>query len=414
MDRPIQVAEKRKKRLTWFLGVAFGLMALIFGSNMILRAMRPNLKRSELMISVVEEGPVNAVIETSGLLVPQREQVLASPGETRVIRVLRKPGSFVNEGDPILELDMSAFELEIGRLNQQLGVQENAKDKAVLQYEKQQKQHQSKLELIVLDLAYFEAQHKQNTQLFDHGLVSREALQQTQLQFEKKQVEKRQLEDEVRDARSTYQIEIRGFQLEIDLLQKSLKSAQERLNRATTRAPKEGVLTWVLENEGATVRQGDPLARIADLSNLKVSATISDYYANRLSVSQEALIKIGDAEVLGQISRLLPEVNNGILTFEIQLQQQQGVPVRPNQRVNVFLITDKRADVKRIRRSAALSSPGQREIFILRDNKAIKTQVVMGVTGSKYTEIISGVALGDQVILNQLDDLGHLSSIAIH
>ncbi len=414
MDRPISSAEHRRRRFKWIFGAVLTVLALFGGARLIAMLMRPTLERDDFATTRVERGPVAAAIETAGLLAPEREIALAAPADTRVLRVIRKPGSHVRAGDPILQLDTAALELERETLAQQLAAKENAKRQAALRHEKQTNEDRGKLELIALDLRYMDARHRQQRQLFDQGLTSMEELQQAELQLEKKKVEQRQLEDAQRDGEAAQEAEQQGLDLEIALLRKSMARAEDRLARAAAYAPSDGVVTWVVEAEGSSVRSGEPLARIADLSRFKVSATISDFYAGRINEGQHATIRVGDAKLPGRVIRLLPEVTNGVISFEAIFEHRDDLVLRPNQRVDVYLRTARRDSVLRVRRGPAIPGPGRHDVFVIRGGSAVRTRIEAGVTGPDYAEIISGLAEGDEVILTQLERYAHLSNIPIN
>ena len=61
-----------------------------------------------------------------------------------------------------------------------------------------------------------------------------------------------------------------------------------------TRSDQDGVLTWVLPEVGATVRKGDVLARVADLSAYRVVATISDVHASKLAAGMRTHVKLDE------------------------------------------------------------------------------------------------------------------------
>lgn len=413
MDRPLPQAAKLKRKAKW---IAFSLLgiAIAFGATGVLkRTLSPYLDHSQMIVGVVEKGPVSAVLETTGILEPEQELVLTAPGETRVLSIVRKPGSIVKAGEPVLRLDISTLLLNRDEFAQKIDAKQNERKQAELLFEKLDRQDAAKLELIELDLKYYEAVYTQQKTLSQQGLVSKETLQQALLQLEKKQVERRQVQEERQASRQSQNLRLQGFDLELQLLKKALDGSENLLSRATTQAPIDGVLTWILEGEGATVRSGDPLARIADLSHFKVSATVSDYYVDQLLVGQEALIKLGDNQFHGSVSRVLPEIKNGTLPFEITFTNPSNLALRPQQRVTVFLITSKRENTLRVRRSAALAGKGTRTVFVQRDNKAVRTQVQIGVTGAQFTEILSGLKEGDLLFLNDLSEFNHLSEITL-
>src|SRR4051812_1208014 len=75
----------------------------------------PKLDRARMRTSVVDRGPVEAVTTASGTVVPQIEQVVSSPIDARVVKILRRPGDALRRGDPIVELDTAATALAIDK-----------------------------------------------------------------------------------------------------------------------------------------------------------------------------------------------------------------------------------------------------------------------------------------------------------
>ena len=83
---------------------------------------------------------------------------------------------------------------------------------------------------------------------------------------------KKQLEEEKVNAGKVTQAQLEGLAMEIKTLQQESQEAQRQLDLATTRADRDGVLTWVVLEEGSAVNKGDVIARIADLNSFRVDA----------------------------------------------------------------------------------------------------------------------------------------------
>jgi len=81
------------------------------------------------------------------------------------------------------------------------------------------------------------------------------------------------------------------------------------------------------------------LARIADLGSFKVTGSISDAQLNYLHNGMPAIIAINETEIRGSIINVYPAVENGIVTFDIQLNERNHKLLRPNLKVEVFLVT---------------------------------------------------------------------------
>jgi len=399
MDRPVSQRDQWLKRLRPMAAVLVGVVAILVLGQVARRLMRPSLDRAKLAIARVERGPVTAAIETSGVLVPQRETSVTAPAETRVLRILKKPGAPVARGEAILALDTTELELELETLRQQLALKENARRQERLRFEKRDGELAGEIELAALDLRYLEARLGEQRRLFAKGLSRREALEQASLLYEKKKLEQRRLDQARIDARAAHTASGEGLLLEIALLRKSRARTQARLDRATTGAPVSGVLTWVVEEEGSTIRSGEPLARIADLSHFRCRASLSDFYADRVFIDQTVRVRTGDRDLPGTIARLLPEVKDGVMAFEIAFDQPDDLGLRSNQRVEVFLETGGRDDVRRIKRGPALPGTGTHRVFVIGTDRAEAREVRIGLTGMGFAEVLSGLEVGESVIL---------------
>jgi HlyD family secretion protein len=90
--------------------------------------LRPTVRRERILTAVVERGPVEAVVEASGTVLPAFEKVLSSPDDARGLRILRRRGESVRAGDEILELDVAATRLEIERTVQPSAQKESERE----------------------------------------------------------------------------------------------------------------------------------------------------------------------------------------------------------------------------------------------------------------------------------------------
>jgi HlyD family secretion protein len=173
-------------------------------------------------------------------------------------------------------------------------------------------------------------------------------------------------------------------------------------------------LTWVVNEEGATVKKGDLLARIADLTSFRVEATISDVHANRLSVGLPAKVRISDtALVAGSIARINPTVSNGVITLVVNLKEPSDPLLRSNLRVDVLIETGRKDQVVRIKKGVFANGEGVRDVFVIRGNTAIKTPVRLGIAGTDYFEVVQGLLEGDEVIISDMTDYMHVKEVKL-
>ena len=136
------------------------------------------------------------------------------------------------------------------------------------------------------------------------------------------------------------QLEISEAELAADVEENNLNELQRKLNAANIVATRAGVVTWVNKNIGAAVHEGESIARIANLSSFKVTGSISDNYLDQLHNGMAAIIRINEDQIRGTVSNIYPSVQNGIVSFDVRLDEQNNKLLRPNMKVDVYLVTD--------------------------------------------------------------------------
>ena len=64
------------------------------------------------------------------------------------------------------------------------------------------------------------------------------------------------------------------MELDYNITLKHVSLMKKTMNEAQVLSPYAATLTWINDQLGSTVRQGDQLAVISDLKNFKISANI--------------------------------------------------------------------------------------------------------------------------------------------
>src|SRR4030095_8827192 len=350
MDREIDVTFRRKRLMRRVMGVILSaaLVAAVFiwGPRLI----KPSLARARSRTAKVDTGVIEATITASGTVLPEFEGVISSPVNARVLKILKRPGAVLSKGDPILELDLNESRLAVEKLNQQIEVKQNQQAKAKLDLENTLIDLQSRWEIKNLEYKASKAATARNRELHRQGLMSEERLRELELIEEKTAFELKQLEESKRNAQASTKTQLEGLALEMKTLEQERVEARRQLELATTKSDRHGVLTWVINEEGATVQKGAVLARIADLSAFRVEATVSDVHANRLSFGQPVRVKVNDELSLsGAIARITPTVSDGVITLVVGLEDKSNAQLRSNLRVDVLIGAERKDGVLRVR-----------------------------------------------------------------
>jgi len=413
MDRPLdenyrqQQIRKRVVQGTIALTVIAGIFIWVPGW------ISPSLNRSRIRTAKVDRGPIEATITASGTVAPEFEQVIPSPIETRVLKILKSPGAKLTKGEPILELDVSATTLAFEKLNDQIMLKENEQKRLKIDLEKTITDLQTQLQIKKLKLEFLKSKTEQQQKLFEIGGSSKEQMRQTKLEEDIAMLELQQLELSIRNTQQSLQNQLDGVATEWRILQNEREEVRNQLNQASTRAERDGVLTWAISQEGVTIRKGEVLAKIADLNAFRIDATVSDVHAARVAVGLPVKVKINEDYLSGTISSIQPTIQNGIVTLQASLADKSSNLLRSNLRVDVFIITAQKENALRLKKGPFANGEGEQQVFVIRGDVAYKTPARLGIASFDQFEIVDGLTEGDEVIISDMRDVIHMKEIRV-
>lgn len=413
MDRPIDPRIHRQRTLrrillaTLAVAVAAILLALLLGW------MRPSIKRDRIRTARAQSGEVTATLDASGLVVPESEFMLTAPLATRIISVLLPTGSSVKIGEPIMLLDSTEARRDLDRIQEQISLKENARQLANLEFDRSLSDLRAQRMIKALELKSFQYEASRNKEYFEMGIITNDTVRKSNTDVERVTIELQFIETSLTNTSKDIAARLDGLALEISILNKDLDRARERLQRTSITSERDGIVTWVNNSIGANVTEGEPVAKVADLSVFRVEATISDVLARRLTVGLPATVRSGDTRLKGHVDNILPSVNNGIVTFQVQLEQKDHHVLRPNLRVDVHAVTDQHPNSLRLKRGPLLNVDGQLFLFVVRGKKAFRTQVELGLSNFEVYEITAGLVDGDEVIISDMSSFRDVKEVQI-
>ncbi|TFW20495.1 efflux RND transporter periplasmic adaptor subunit [Duganella callida] len=390
---------KRRRRRT-ALAVAAVLATLCLTAWGINRAVSPSVDASGVSIATVHPGSIANTINASGIVIPVHEELVSSPIQTRVAKVHAKLGQQVGQGELLLELDDRTIVLAIDSIKEQLAQQENRILALTLELEQKRKQLASAIELLELDLEATRVRLGRYQTLRKAGGVSAEDLLTAELNVKRNEIQLRQHKEQIADNQRVTNSNIEGARLQKSILQKQLQGQQQLLAQTQVRAPFAGMLTWLLADEGASVATGQLVAKVSELDNYKVEASLSDFHARALSAGQQVLVEQGNVRLQGEVQTVLPEIQNGTVKLLVMLRQPHHAMLRNKLRVEVNIVTEQKQHTLLADYGPAFNGRGPQDIFVVRDGVARKTTLNIGASDGKSVEILSGARAGEQVIIS--------------
>jgi RND family efflux transporter MFP subunit len=196
--------------------------------------------------------------------------------------------------------------------------------------------------------------------------------------------------------------EIRGRAALVVQRRAELNLARKQLSDTVTTAPFDGIVHQRLANLGEYVQAGTPLVVMASVNPLRLRLEIPERESTQVRPGQRARVTVGgstnvfQAEV-SRVSPVLVEANRMLLV-------EADVPASPELRPGLFaqaeIIVNESDPALCVPQAAISSFVGIEKVFVVRDGKAMETNVRTGRRRDGLVEILSGVKAGDAVVLN--------------
>ena len=413
MDQALSPKIIASRRRNTVLATAALLATLCVGAWGINRAVSPGVAAGSVSIAEVRVGDIANTINASGIVIPIHEALVASPIQTRVAKVQAKLGQQVQAGELLLELDNRSVLLAIDALKEQLAQQENRILALTLELAQKRKELLSAIELLELDLQATRVRLGRYQTLRKAGGVSAEDLLTAELNVQRNEIQLRQKREQIEDSKRVTSSNIEGARLQKSILQKQLQEQQQLLAQTQVRAPFAGMLTFLLADEGASLAIGQQVARVSELNNYKVEASLSDFHARALGAGQPVLVEQGNVKLKGEIHTVLPEIQNGTVKLLVTLADPHHAMLRNKLRVEVNIITEQRKNVLLADSGPAFNGRGPQDIFVVRDGVARKNTLDIGASDGQHVEIRTGVRAGDRVIISDTRNYKERDSIRV-
>lgn len=165
--------------------------------------------------------------------------------------------------------------------------------------------------------------------------------------------------------------------------------AKARLDRAVVRAPMSGILDRVPVKEGEYAAPGMCMAQIVDVETVKVAVQIPERDIHKLRLQDEAKVRRGETEITGKISYIGQVAEDATRTtrVEISVDNREHV-LRSGQIVRTFVSRGALKDAMMIPLSAVIPLEDGKEVFCVRDGKAFRKRIALGVIKGDKVQVL--------------------------
>jgi HlyD family secretion protein len=401
--RPSNAKKKRIKQAI-YAGVGLLAVALVSVGLSRLKPAAPTVERAVVWPAKVERGPMVRQVRGLGTLTPEDIRWIPATTQGRVERIILRPGTQVKSGDVILELTNPQLEQQLQDAQLKLGAAEAGLANIQVQVNNDLLAQRAASALVEADFNKAKMQAQMNEALAKDQLVSDLVLKQSQVDATSLGVRNQISKDQLSTKAASMKAQMDVQHSLVDQARAFLRLTQQQRDELKVRAGLDGMLQLVPVEVGQQVAPGTNLARVANPSRLKAEIKIAETQAKDIQLGQKAEVDTRNGIVEGRVARIDPSVQNGTRTVDVTLTGDLPKGAVPDLSVDGTIELERLNDVLFMGRPAFGQDQSVVGLFKIAEDgvNAERVQVKLGRSSVNTIEVLSGLKVGDQVILSDM------------
>jgi HlyD family secretion protein len=433
--------------------VAIGAAAAVFGRG---RAPAPAAEAPPpavpVEVAAARQGEVVRAVEVSGTVASARAASIYPKISGRVARVLVQDGARVAAGQALVELDAGDQRAELRQADAAVAAAEarlvllergqRPQERQVVYNAFTQAQNQVKAaetQVVVSEAALRVAETTLRRQevLLLEGAVAQAQVDQARLQYDQARAQldsaRAQLEiartaaDSARAQWDMTQLgarneEIQAARAQVAQARAVASLARQRLAAMMIRAPFAGRVTGLTAVTGDFLTSGDfagrgaPVAQVYDEQALEVEVTVGERDIGLIRVGQPAVVRLEGtpgASVAAAVRLVSPAADPLSRAATVRLRFAEPVAAAvPGTFARGEIVVERRQGVTVIPRTA-LDGGERPTVRVVADGVVQVRQVTLGLARGDLVQVISGVAVGEEVVTLGPDGLAAGTAVRV-
>jgi membrane fusion protein, multidrug efflux system len=285
---------------------------------------------------IIKPEKLSNTVNSTGSIMANEEVELRSETSGKIISINFREGSFVNKGDLLVKINDADLQAQLRRTESKVKVAE-------------------------------EKEFRQRT-LLERNLISQEEYDNT---FN----------------------ELNASKADYDLI-------KAQIDKTEIRAPFSGIVGLRSVSEGSFVNTNTIIARLQNLSSLKIDFSIPERYSPMVRVGDEIDFRVsGNNEYYtAKVYAIEPRIDPSTRTLQIRAMCGPKKDLIPGAFANVQLRLKETADAMLVPSVAIVPELKGQRVYLYKDGTVVPQIVEMGIREETRVQIISGLNIGDTVI----------------
>ncbi|HAA64947.1 MAG TPA: efflux RND transporter periplasmic adaptor subunit, partial [Thermoanaerobacter sp.] len=218
--------------------------------------------------------------------------------------------------------------------------------------------------------------------------------------------------------------QIKLQQKQVEIAELNLKNIKQNMYKQQKYviAEFDGTVTIVNAKDNSYFTSSQfPAIAVEDLNNLQIALDVNPYDAVNLKEGQKAYILFADKTFEGVVSKVSPTATkvitqtggDNVVKVYVDLLNNDGT-IKPGFNVDVDIKIGEKKDTIKVPSEAIVSDKNGNEfVYVVENGIAKQKKVKTGLASDLETEIISGVNVGEKVILNPTSSIEDGTKVSV-
>jgi multidrug efflux pump subunit AcrA (membrane-fusion protein) len=409
-DQHLTVSSKKSRRyrkwILLFVLVVIGALALYRGWGATQKKSGKRSFQTEIavQISPVIRKHLTYSLNATGDITPMMQVDLFPKVSGYLERIDVNLGDSVRQGQVIAQIDRSDFLQKVKEIDAKVAqakanlseLEAGSRPEELRQAEEAVRQAQSRFDNAKLHRERVEA-------LFKRQVISKREADLAEMDYTVAEAQLAASQQNLKLVREGARQEVkeasRGKLKEMEAL---LAQEQIRLQNTLVVAPFQGEIIRKCVDAGALVSSSTPIVSLVHTMTLKIVANVLERDIPLLKPGMKAKIQ---AEAYpgkvfeGKVAR----VNTGLELATRTLQAEIEIPnssrlLKPGMFARIEVVLLEKPEVLAIPSNAVIEEQGERFVYVVQGNKAVRTPILTGIEQDRFVEVKEGLKEGDQVV----------------
>jgi membrane fusion protein (multidrug efflux system) len=175
-----------------------------------------------------------------------------------------------------------------------------------------------------------------------------------------------------------------------------------QIAKTVVRAPFSGVVGLRQVSNGAYVTPADVIATLQKVDRVKIDFTIPENYAGVIKRGNSVVVEIPATQPIKTRATILavePQVSTTTRNVLVRASLDGGTNLNPGTFVKVYVETGSSAGIL-VPANAIIPEARAKRVVIVKDGKAVFTDIQTGLRQAGSVQVVSGINVGDSIVVS--------------